>query len=321
LQFKDYYDTLGVGRDASQDEIKRAYRRLARRFHPDVSEESDAEERFKEIGEAYEVLKDPEKRAAYDQFGKDWKAGQDFKPPPGWDAGFEYSGAGSGASGFSDFFETLFGDGRTGGFSREPGGGFGGFGRGRGGLRGEDHHARVLVSLEDAFTGGSRTLSLRNPAVGRDGRVETQTRSIRVTIPKGVKAGQRIRLAGQGSPGAGGAPAGDLYLEIGFEPHPLFEVEERDILLELPVAPWEAALGATIEVPTLGGAVTLKIPPGSQSGSRLRLRGRGLPGDPPGDQIVTLRIETPPADTPDRRALYEQMREQMPFSPRARLGR
>jgi curved DNA-binding protein len=320
LQFKDYYDTLGVDRDASQDDIKRAYRRLARRYHPDVSDESDAEERFKEIGEAYEVLKDPEKRAAYDQFGKDWKAGQDFKPPPGWDAGFEYSGAGAGASGFSDFFETLFGDGRMGGFSRESGD-FGGFGRGRAGLRGEDHHARVLVSLEDAYTGGSRTLSLRNPAVGRDGRVATQTRSIRVTIPKGVKAGQRIRLAGQGSPGAGGAPAGDLYLEIGFEPHPLFEVEERDILLELPVAPWEAALGATIEVPTLGGAVTLKIPPGSQSGSRLRLRGRGLPGEPPGDQIVTLRIETPPADTPDRRALYEQMREKMPFSPRARLGR
>jgi curved DNA-binding protein len=207
-----------------------------------------------------------------------------------------------------------------GGFSREPGG-FGGFRSGRAALRGEDHHARVLVSLEDAYTGGSRTLSLRNPAIGRDGRVETQTRSIRVTIPKGVKAGQRIRLAGQGSPGAGGAPAGDLYLEIGFEPHPLFEVEERDILLELPVAPWEAALGATIEVPTLGGAVTLKIPPGSQSGSRLRLRGRGLPGEPPGDQIVKLRIETPPADTPDRRALYEQMREKMPFSPRARLGR
>jgi curved DNA-binding protein len=320
LQFKDYYQTLGVARDASQDDIKRAYRKLARRYHPDVSDESDAEERFKEIGEAYEVLKDPEKRAAYDQFGKDWKAGQDFKPPPGWDAGFEFSGAGPGASGFSDFFESLFGDGRMGGFSRAPGG-FGGFGGGRAGLRGEDHHAHVLVSLEDAYTGGSRTLTLRNPALGEDGRVSTRSRSIRVTIPKGVKAGQRIRLGGQGSPGAGGAPAGDLYLEIGFEPHPLFEIEDRDVLLTLPVAPWEAALGATVEVPTLGGTVTLKVPPGSRAGKRLRLRGRGLPGQPPGDQIVTLQIETPPADTADRRAFYEQMREKMPFDPRTRLGR
>jgi curved DNA-binding protein len=327
LQFKDYYVTLGVARDASQDDIKRAYRKLARRYHPDVSDESDAEERFKEIGEAYEVLKDPEKRAAYDQFGKDWKAGQEFKPPPGWDAGFEFSGAGPGASGFSDFFETLFGDGRMGGFTRGRRGytrgpaDFGGFGGGRAQLRGEDHHARVLVSLEDAYAGGSRTLTLRNPGVGVDGRVSTQARSIRVTIPKGVKAGQRIRLTGQGSLGAGGAPAGDLYLEIGFEPHPLFEVEERDILLTLPVAPWEAALGATVDVPTLGGTVTLKIPAGSQAGKRLRLRGRGLPGKPPGDQIVSLQIETPPADTADRRAFYEQMRDEMPFDPRARLGR
>ena len=326
MQFKDYYDTLGIERDASQEEIKRAYRRLARRYHPDVSDEADAEERFKEIGEAYEVLKDPEKRAAYDQFGKNWKAGQDFKPPPGWDAGFEFSGAGPGATGFSDFFETLFGRGGAGGFNRRPGGfgdfgDLGGFGAGRGGFRGEDHHARVLVSLADAYTGGTRTLTLRNPGIGRDGRVETQSRSIRVTIPKGVKAGQRIRLSGQGAPGSGGQPAGDLYLEIDFEPHPLFRVDERDILLDLPITPWEAALGATVEVPTLGGAVTLKVPAGSQTGGKLRLRGRGLPGDPPGDQIITLEIRTPPADSDERRALYERMRREMPFDPRSDLSR
>ncbi len=317
MEFKDYYQILGLERGASQDDIKKAYRRLARRYHPDVSEEADAETRFKEVGEAYEVLKDPEKRAAYDQFGKDWKAGQEFKPPPGWDAGFEYTGVGPGASGFSDFFETLFGGSRMGGFST----GGRGFGGARPGLRGEDHHARVMVSLEDAYAGGSRTLSLRSPGIDGDGRVSTRTRSIRVSIPKGVRPGQRIRLAGQGSSGSGGAPAGDLYLEIDFEPHPLYSVEDGNILLTLPVTPWEAALGASVDVPTLGGPVTLKIPPGSQSGGRLRLRGRGLPGDPPGDQLVTVSIETPPADSEEKRQFYERMRDRMPFDPRARLRR
>ena len=310
MKFKDYYAVLGVGRDASAEEIKRAYRRLARKFHPDVSKEAEAESRFKEVGEAYEVLRDPEKRAAYDRFGQDWKAGQEFKPPPDWNAGFEFSGRGGNSGEFSDFFETLFG-----------GGGRRGFGFGfqeAGPIRGEDHHARILIRLEDAYAGANRTLDLRAPGLTPAGRVQTRTRSVRVAIPKGVTDGQRIRLAGQGGKGPGGT-SGDLYLEIGFEPHPLFEAQGRDILLTLPVAPWEAALGETVPVPTLGGRVDLKIPAGSQSGRRLRLKGRGLPGQPPGDQIVTLRIDTPPADTEAARELYRRMRQELPFDPRSRL--
>jgi curved DNA-binding protein len=315
MQFQDYYKTLGVARDATLDEIKRAYRKLARKYHPDVSSEADAEARFKELGEAYEVLKDPEKRAAYDQFGKDWKAGQEFRPPPDWDAGFEFSGPGS-SGGFSDFFENLFGGarrGRAGGFE-------GAFHRTRMRSRGEDHHARVVIGLVDAFSGATRTLNLRMPKMTPEGHVVTENRSVRVSIPKGVKEGQRIRLTGQGAPGLGGGPDGDLYLEVSFEPHPFYVADGRDILLEVPVTPWEAALGATLQVPTLGGKVDLKIPPNSRSGSKLRLKGRGLPGNPPGDQIVSLRIETPAATTDEQRALYEKMRETMPMNPRSGLG-
>jgi curved DNA-binding protein len=325
MDFKDYYATLGVARTATADEVKRAYRKLARKYHPDVSKEPDAEARFKEVGEAYEVLKDPEKRAAYDQLGADWKAGQDFRPPPGAGAGagprggartFRYSTGGDGGEqfgGFSDFFEAMFGQGRT------PGG-MGGAQRGpqsfhyrqAGPSRGEDTHARIQITLEDAFHGANRTLELRAP----DG----SKRSIRVAIPRGVTEGQRIRLAGQGTPGLNGGPAGDLFMEVTFEPHALYEADGRNILLTLPIAPWEAALGDTIGVPTLGGRVDLKIPAGSQSGRRLRLKGRGLPGSPAGDQIVTLRIDTPPADTAEARRLYEQMRDTLPFSPRRDMG-
>jgi curved DNA-binding protein len=323
MDFKDYYTTLGVSREASNDDIKRAYRRLARKYHPDVSKEAEAEARFKDVGEAYEVLKDPEKRAAYDQLGANWKAGQEFRPPPGAGArarSFRYStgspGAGEQYGGFSDFFETLFG----------AGGGMAGDMRGRGGprgaeefhfrpagpVRGEDQHARIQISLEDAFRGASRTLELRAPEGGK--------RSIRVAIPRGVTEGQRIRLAGQGLPGLNGGPAGDLFLEITFEPHPMFEADGRNLLLTLPVTPWEAALGETIGVPTLGGRVDLKVPPGSQSGGRLRLKGRGLPGKPAGDQIVTLRIDTPPADSDEAKRLYEEMRGKLPFNPRRDMG-
>ncbi len=315
MQFQDYYKTLGVAREATLDEIKRAYRKLARKYHPDVSSEPEAEARFKDVGEAYEVLKDPEKRAAYDQFGKDWKAGQEFRPPPDWDAGFEFSGPGDGG-GFSDFFENLFGGvrgGRAGGFDR-------GFQRPHRRTQGEDHHARIVIGLIDAFGGATRTLNLRMPKVTPDGHVVTEDRSVRVSIPKGVKEGQRIRLAGQGAAGFGGGPSGDLYLEVSFEPHPFFVADGRDILLELPITPWEAALGATLAVPTLGGKVDLKIPPNSRSGKKLRLKGRGLPGAPPGDQIVNLRIETPAATTDEQRALYEQMRATMPLNPRSGLG-
>jgi curved DNA-binding protein len=333
MDFKDYYATLNVSRNATEDEIKRAYRKLARKFHPDVSKEADAEARFKEVGEAYEVLKDPEKRAAYDQLGANWKAGQEFRPPPGAGMGagmggrsrtFRYSARGGAGGedlgGFSDFFETLFGGGGTGGGGM-GGGGMGGGPRGAGGgfqyrqagpMRGEDQNARIQVSLEDAFHGANRTLELRSPQSGM--------RTIRVAVPRGVTEGQRIRLAGQGAPGVNGGPAGDLFLEIGLESHPVFEAEGRNVLLTLPIAPWEAALGAVVGVPTLGGRVDLRIPAGSQSGRRLRLKGRGMPGKPDGDQIVTLRIDTPPADTDEARRLYEEMRDKLPFDPRRDIG-
>jgi curved DNA-binding protein len=311
MKFKDYYETLGIARDATQEDIKRSYRKLARKYHPDVSKEPDAEARFKELGEAYEVLKDPEKRTAYDQFGQDWKAGQEFRPPPDWDTGFEYAGSGRGDSDFSDFFESLFGGMQSGGR---------GFRRGTARVRGQDHHARIAVSLAEAFAGSVKTLTLRVPEVTPEGHVTTRNRSIRVSIPKGVSQGQRIRLAGQGAQGFGGGSAGDLYLEVTLESHPFFTTDGKDIHLTLPVTPWEAALGSKVPVPTLGGTIELTIPPASRSGANLRLTGRGLPGKPPGDQIVSLRIETPAADTDNKRAIYEKMRDEMPLNPRSGLG-
>jgi curved DNA-binding protein len=317
MKFKDYYQTLGIQRDATTGEIKRAYRKLARKYHPDVSDEPDAESRFKEVGEAYEVLKDPEKRAAYDQFGEGWQAGQEFRPPPGGDMGFEYAGTGPGQGEFSDFFESLFG--RMGGVSGMGRESTGGFHTRSMRLRGEDHHAKVQVTLQEAFTGTTRTFSLKMPEPKPDGRVRAREHKIRVTIPKGVREGQKIRLSGRGSPGSGGGRSGDLFLEVSLAAHPFFTTDGPDIHLTLPVTPWEVALGATVQSPTLGGDVDLKIPAGSQSGSRLRLKGRGLPGHPAGDQIVTLRIETPAADTEGKRRLYEQMRKQMPVNPREHL--
>jgi len=309
MQYKDYYKILGVARDAGQDEIKRAYRKLARKYHPDVSKEAGAEERFKEVNEAYEVLKDPEKRKAYDRFGANWKEGQEFRPPPDWEQGFDFAGGGyTGHGDFSDFFESLFGR----------------AGASRGGagirMRGEDQVARISVPLEVAYRGGTQSITLSAPEVGADGRIAHAARTINLRIPPGITEGQRIRLAGQGGPGLGGGPAGDLYLEVSFQPHPYFHVEQRDIFLDLPITPWEAALGRTVTVPTLGGGVELKIPPGSQSGRKLRLKGRGLPGDPPGDQYVVLKIVTPAADTPQAKAFYERMAQELPMNPRSSLG-
>ncbi len=312
MEFKDYYTIMGVARDATQDEIKRAYRKLARKYHPDVSKERDAEARFKELGEAYEVLKDAEKRIAYDQLGANWKQGQEFRPPPDWDTGFEFTGGGftgGDSAQFSDFFESLFG---RGGFS-SGGGGFH--------AQGQDHHARVLIDLEDAYTGATRAITLRVPEVNPQGHVVTRERTLNVTIPKGIRAGQHLRLAGQGTPGVGQGKAGDLFLEIEFRPHQHYRVDERDVYLDVPVTPWEAALGASVTVPTPAGAVAMKIPAGSGAGRKMRLKGRGLPGGTPGDFYVVLRIEAPPADNAAAKALYEQMAKEMgSFNPRAKLG-
>lgn len=309
MQFKDYYKILGVDRGASQDEIKRAYRKLARKFHPDVSKEKDAEARFKEVNEANEALKDPEKRKAYDQLAQGFRPGEDFTPPPGWDTQFDFgdfAAAGGDSGRFSDFFEALFG--HAGGARS-------------GGLRmaGADQSARLRVTLEEACHGGHRTLTLQVPGLDAGGHTRLQTRNLKVNIPRGIMQGQRIRLAGQGQPGIGGGPNGDLYLEVEFEPHRLYRAEGRDLYMNLKIAPWEAALGASITVPTIGGKVELRVPPGSQSGQQLRLKGRGLPGRPPGDLYAVLQVVTPRAETPAARSLYERMRAELPFNPRPEL--
>ena len=316
MEYRDYYKVLEVARTATADEVKRAYRKLARRFHPDVSKEKNAEARFKEVQEAYEVLKDPEKRAAYDQLGSDFRGGQQFRPPPDWGNQFEFSSnprgrrAGAADPGFSDFFSSLFGAESPFSSAAGPGRGFRG--------RGEDHRARLDLTLEEAFAGGSRQLSLQHPALGEGGQVALRERTLKVQIPAGITDGQVIRLAGQGS-ASDGAPAGDLLLEIHLTPHRIFRIEGRDITLELPVAPWEAALGASVSTPTLGGAVDLRIPEGARGGQRLRLRGRGLPGKPPGDQYVVLKIVLPPASDARAQELFAQMRQDVVFNPRAEL--
>ena len=314
MKFKDYYEILGCKKDASQDDIKKAYRRLARKFHPDVNKNPEAEERFKEIGEANEVLSDPEKRKAYDRFGSNWKSGQDFEPPPDWNAGFDFhrtrqSSAGTGD--FSEFFESLFG-GR--GFQADPDS----WGGNRSFMaRGQDIHAKIEISLEDSYAGSSRTITLNKTVQEQNGRIVVRPSSLNVTLPKGIIEGQQIRLEGQGSPGMNG-PNGDLFLEIAFTRHPLFTVQKRDILLPLPVSPWEAALGAVIKVPTLGGSVDLKIPANSQNGKRLRLKGRGLSSrSQSGDQYVALVIMTPPATTQRQKEFYEQMAALFSFNPRS----
>jgi len=300
MQFKDYYDILGVKPDASDAEVKSAYRKLARKFHPDVSKESGAEDKFKAANEAYEALKDPAKRRAYDQLrAQGYRPGQEFHPPPhyGDGADFDFSHMDGGDSGFSDFFESLFGRGAR------PGGGRAGPRRGR------DVQARIRIPLETAYSGGRERITLR------DG--EGAERTLEVKIPAGVLAGQQIRLGGQGSPGGGGASAGDLLLEVAIDDHPRFRLDGRDVLLTLPITPWDAALGAAITVPTLGGEVELKIPAGSNSGNRMRLRGRGMPGKTPGDQLITLEVHVPAARTDAQRNLYEQLAREFEANPRS----
>ena len=307
MEFRDYYQTLGVARDAPADAIKKAYRGLARKYHPDVSKEADAEKRMKEVNEAYAVLSDPEKRAAYDKVGSGYQPGQDFRPPPDWDAGFEFSERGFSpeeAAGFSDFFSEIFGRmnrGAGGAYSRAHAG---------------EHHAKILLDLEDSFTGAARQISLQAPKVDDKGRLTLETRTLNVKIPKGIRAGQIIRLAGQGTALRGERNPGDLLLEVGFKPHPRFRPDGRDLHLTLSVAPWEAALGAVVPVDLPDGTLNVRIPAGAQSGKQLRVRGKGLPSDPPGDLYFDLRIVTPPATTPKEKELYEALAKETGFDPR-----
>ena len=297
MEYKDYYKILGVPRTAGGDEIKRAYRKLARQYHPDKNKAKSAEDKFKEINEAYEVIGDEKKRKAYDQLGANWRAGERFTPPPGWNMDFGQAGgfrpgararAGADeAGGFSDFFSSLFGGG-LGGFD-DPNAGFEAPGR--------DQRAKLEITLEDSYEGATRSVT-----IGK--------RTLSVKIPKGITAGQTIRLAGQGTRG------GNLLLEVEFAPHAEFNIDGRDVLVSVPVAPWEAALGAKVPVPTLGGRVELTIPAASQGGRRLRLKGRGLPGTTPGDQLVTLEIQAPPVRNDVDREFYQKMAKHFDFDPR-----
>jgi len=293
VEFKDYYEILGVKPDASETDIKSAYRKLARKYHPDKNKDAGAEEKFKAINEANEVLRDAEKRRAYDQVrAGGYRGGEQFRPPPGWGQGqgqgFDFGDAGNGD--FSDFFESLFG--------RAGGGGPRGTPRAQ---RGGDVQAQVQVDLQTAFDGGRTRLALH------DGN--GNERVLEVKIPAGIQPGQVIRLAGQGHPGRNGGPNGDLLLEVGIRDDARFRLDGRNVVHVLPIAPWEAALGATVPVPTLAGTVDLRIPAGSQSGRKLRLKGRGMPGAHPGDQLVELSIRTPPAEGDAQREAYEALRD------------
>ncbi len=314
MEFKEYYKTLGVDQTASADQIKKAYRKLARKYHPDVSKEANASAQMAEVNEANAVLSDPEKRAAFDKLAQRRAAGGEFQPPPGWDAGFQFSDAGAtgGNEGdFSEFFNTLFS--RAAQARRGDGA--------QAQMRGSDHHAKISIDLADAYHGATRPLSLREARLDASGNVVNAERVLNVQIPKGVREGQSIRLRGQGSPGFNGGPAGDLYLEIGFEPDARYRIDGRDVTQTLPVAPWEAALGATVEVPTPSGRVEVNVPPGSNNGRKLRLKGRGVPGHPPGDLYLEIELALPPADTEQARKLYQTMaREMSSFNPRAQMG-
>jgi curved DNA-binding protein len=296
MQFKDYYETLGVARGAEADEIKRAYRKQARKYHPDVSKEKNAEDKFKEVQEAYEVLKDAEKRAAYDQLGRNYRSGQQFRPPPEWEQRFGQQAGGahrfSDLNGFSDFFSSLFGGGAAG-----PGGP-----GGANAYAQQDTEAgQIEVTVEEAFTGTRRRVT-----INENGRA----RLVDVQIPPGVTDGQGLRVGGAAGRGA-------MLLRVKLRAHPVFVLQGRDVQVELPLAPWEAALGAKVAVPTLGGTVELTIPAGAQSGQKLRLRGRGFPGVPAGDQFVVVKLVTPAADTAEAKEAYERMRREFNFNPRA----
>jgi curved DNA-binding protein len=324
MEFKDYYAVMGVEKSATPEDIKRAHRKLARKYHPDVSKEKDAEARFKELAEAYDVLKDPEKRAAYDRFGADYKAGQDFQPPPDWadragnGGNYSQSFQSGESADHSAFFDSLFR----------------GMGRGQGAgqqrhheafdMHGQDQHAKIQIDIEDSYRGATRTLKLRVQVEGPDGQPRLDERTIEFVIPKGIRAGQHIRLAAQGGPGMvngnkRGSP-GDLYLDVEILPHPLFRTDGYDVLMDLPIAPWEAALGAEVVAPTPTGQVEIKIPAGSVAGRKLRVKGRGLPGKTPGDFYFVLKIMQPMAGSDaDKKAYADLQTAFSTFNPRAQV--
>lgn len=300
MKYKDYYKALGVARDAGGDEIKKAYRRLARKFHPDVSKEANAEERFKDVSEAYEVLSDEKKRAAYDQLGSH-RGGQEFRPPPDWGSRFGqrgFSQSDLGGMDLGDIFSQMFG----GGAGRAGSQGF------TGGMRGRDVEAKVRISLEEAYAGAEKNLHLAAPG--------QSPRTVKVRIPAGALPGRRLRVKGKGEASMHGE-AGDLLLEIEIEPHPLFRLEGKDIYLDLPVTPWEAVLGASVTVPTLSGNIRMRIPAGGKSGQKHRLPGRGMPEqDGKGDFYVVARIVMPTEVSDEERALYERLAGLSRYDPR-----
>jgi curved DNA-binding protein len=320
MEFKDYYLVMGLEKSATPEDIKRAHRKLARRYHPDVSKEKNAEVRFKELAEAYDVLKDPEKRAAYDRLGANYKAGQEFQPPPDWanrktEAG-NYSQRFEEGQGedHSAFFDALF--------------------RGRGGgqpgaqqhsheafdMHGQDQHAKIQIEIEDSYSGATLTLQLRVQTEGNDGRPNLTDKTIEFVIPKGIRAGQHIRLAAQGGPGRGRGSPGDLYLDVEILPHPLYRTDGSDVSMDLPIAPWEAALGAGVVAPTPTGQVEVKIPPGSVAGHKLRVKGRGLPGKKPGDFYFVLKLSQPnAASDADKKAYADLQAAFQTFNPRAQV--
>jgi len=317
MEYKDYYQTLGVKKTATDEEIKKAYRKLVRKYHPDVSKEKNAEQKTQELNEAYGVLGDAEKRAAYDALGsgQQYRAGQEFRPPPDWGKGFGFdfnsgsgsggfggNGAGAGAGPHSDFFSDLFAN-------------LGGRRRQQPPARGSDNHASITIALADSYNGATRTVSLHLPERDAQDRIITRERTLSINIPKGVTAGQQLRLSGQGQPGRAGP--GDLYLEIQFTPDARYRIDGRDVFETVPVAPWELALGGDIEVPTPSGKVTVTVPAGSQSGRKLRLRGRGIPGNPAGDLYLLLDVVLPRADSAKAKELYQTMAREMAFNPRS----
>lgn len=323
MEYKDYYKILGVSKNATAAQIKKEYRKLARKFHPDVNKAANAEEKFKELGEAYEVLKDSEKRKAFDQYGSDWKTGKEQQQYQqqyqqqqqhqgggfGAGGGFDFGGGSQDDDQYSDFFDSLFGGGRQRGRSS----------RQTRRQKGEDVNASITIPLEDAFKGASRLITYETPAVNADGQMVNKTVSLNVKIPKGIKNGQKIRLAKQGSPGHNGGENGDMYIKVEFTKHPTFEVKDADIYVNLPLAPWEAALGAQINVPTPSGNINLKIPAGSTHGKKLRMKGKGIPSKIPGDLYVVVNLVLPPANNDKAKKMYEEMKD-LDFNPRANFG-